>query len=296
MANSDLEAMAKTLEGSGLYRVLRKLVAPQLSPPTGKKGDKIAVFVDVETTGLDPAKDEIIELGIVKFSYSPDGEVNGVIDSIGQLRQPSFPIPELATSITGITNEMVVDHQIDEAEINQLVDDADLVIAHNAAFDRRFLERLIPLFMIKPWACSMSEVDWVANGYEGTKLAYLAAEAGFFFDRHRAENDCLAAIELLSRTLPNGNETGLSAMLRNARKATWRIWAEGAPFECKDALKARGYRWNSDDNSQPRAWYVDVYEDAKESELSYLIKEIYRTDRQLASKRITAFERYSDRI
>ena len=78
---------------------------------------------------------------------------------------------------------------------------AHLVIAHNAAFDRKFLELFCEVFTTQAWACSMSQVDWAAEGYEGTKLGYLAGAAGFFYERHRATHDCHAAIELLARPL-----------------------------------------------------------------------------------------------
>ena len=43
----------------------------------------------------------------------------------------------------------------------------------------------------------MSQVEWQSEGHEGVKLAWLAAGAGFFYDKHRAVNDCHAGIELL---------------------------------------------------------------------------------------------------
>ena len=61
-------------------------------------------------------------------------------------------------------------------------------------------------------------------------------------------------------------------------------------------MKARGYRWNGDDNGKPRAWFVDVLDDQKDSELDYLWREIYERQVELSVTRITAFDRYSDRI
>lgn len=53
-----------------------------------------------------------------------------------------------------------------------------IVIAHNAAFDRPFCERIWPIFAAKPWACSLREVGWKAEGFEGTKLRDIAAGHG----------------------------------------------------------------------------------------------------------------------
>lgn len=293
---ADLEKLAEVLEESGDYRVLRRLKPrPRAEAPPSEE-TRLGLFVDVETTGLDPEKDEIIELAMLPFRYSLSGAVIETLDAFDRLRQPSTPVPPVVTALTGITDEMVAGQKIDPGEISEFAAPADLVIAHNAAFDRRFLERFCPTFCEKPWACSMAEIDWSAEGFEGTKLVYLAAGHGFFYDRHRAANDCLAAVELLSRTLPRSGVGGLASLLERARQPTWRIWAANSPFESKDTLKARGYRWNGDDNDRPRAWYVDVAHDQKDAELEYLWREIYKRKVDLNVTRITAFNRYSDRI
>lgn len=172
---------------------------------------------------------------------------------------------------------------------------AALVIAHNAAFDRRFLERFCEAFRTKPWACSMSQVDWAAEGYESAKLAWLAAGAGSFYDRHRAVNDCAAAIDLLALDLPRSGGPALEALLERARTPTWRIWAENAPFAMKDRLKARGYRWNGDDAVPPRCWRIDVADADKAAELIFLRTEIYGGDIDLMARRIDAYDRFSER-
>jgi DNA polymerase-3 subunit epsilon len=164
---------------------------------------------------------------------------------------------------------MVEGRTIDAQAVATFAAPAALVIAHNAAFDRKFLERYSEVFNTKPWACSMSEVDWGAEGYEGAKLAYLAASAGFFYERHRATHDCLAVLELLARVHPASGRTGLAQLLDRARTPTWRVWAENSPFDLKDLLKARGYRWNAEAGGSPRAWYIDVAESAREAEIAF---------------------------
>lgn len=290
-----LETLAASLEASGSYRVLRKLEPrPRVQPPEGAKLRR-GLFVDVETTGLDTARCEIIELAMVPFTYGVDGQIYDVGEPFNQLREPSQPIPPEVSAITGLTDEMVAGKHIDPAEVAAFAAPAALVVAHNAAFDRRVLERFCEVFTTKPWACSMSQVNWAEEGFEGVKLAYLAAGAGFFYDKHRAVHDCLAAIELLGRPLPRSGRPTLQQLLEQARTTSWRIWAENSPFEFKDALKARGYRWNGEAGGGPRAWYVDVSEAEREAEIAYLRTDIYRGEIDLLTRRIDAHDRFSDR-
>ena len=59
-------------------------------------------------------------------------------------------------------------------------------------------------------------------------------------------------------------------LLEQARKRTMRVWAEQAPFDLKDALKRRGYRWSDGTDGRPRSWYVDVDESRLEDEIAFL--------------------------
>lgn len=294
-AAPDLADLANLLSASDDYRVQRRLKPrSSVTPPDGTP-TKTALIIDVETTGLDLQKDEIIELAMISFTYSLDGRVFEIGETFHRFQEPSAPISPEITRITGITNAMVAGHTIDVAEVAAFAGPAALVIAHNAGFDRRFAERLSDVFTTKAWACSMSQIDWAAEGFEGTKLHYLAAGAGFFYDRHRAEHDCRAVIELLASDLPVSNRAALAILLDRARQPTWRIWAENSPYDLKDSLKARGYRWNGDGNPNPRAWYVDVDNARREAEISFLRKEIYLRDVELLVHRMDAYNRFSDR-
>lgn len=288
--------MAAALEASGRYRVLRKLEPVETLPAPHGSSLRHGLFVDVETTGLDPDHDEVIEIALVPFVYGVDGVIYETLPSYQSFAEPSAPLSAEITRITGITDDMVAGQAIDLGAVEAMAAAADLVVAHNAAFDRRFAERLTPAFEARPWACSMSQIDWAGEGYEGTKLAYLAASAGFFYDGHRAQNDCLAAIELLRRPLRSSGLPAMAQLLERARRPSWRIWAENSPFEFKDALKRRGYRWNADAGPAPRSWYIDVEDEAREAELAYLQAEIYQREVDLTVHAVTAHNRFSGRI
>jgi DNA polymerase-3 subunit epsilon len=292
-----LESMAEALEASGAYRVLRRIAAASSDAPrlVPRPGARLAVFLDLETTGLDPRGAEVIELAMTPFLYDQEGRVLTVGASFQAFNEPSAPIPEEVTAITGITDDMVRGARIDPGAVAGFLADAALVIAHNAGFDRVFAEKLDPVFAQKPWACSMSQIDWRAEGLDGRKLDYLAFKSGLFYDGHRAENDCLAAIELLSRPLPRSGRPALLALLERARRPTVQIFAEGAPFDLKEVLKARGYRWNGEANGRPRAWWTEADEGDLETEIAFLEAEIYHRPSEALVRRVSAWERFSDR-
>lgn len=287
------EMMAEALATTGDYRVLRRLRTPT---PLDRlpDGARLGIVLDVETTGIDAAADEIIELAMVPFAYTIDGQVLGTLAPFHSYRQPTTPIPAEITALTGISDEMVAGQAIDAEAVAAFIADAGIVIAHNARFDRRFVERSWSCFADIAWGCSMAQVDWRAEGFEGSKLGYLLAGIGFFNDGHRATDDCHATIALLGATLPSGS-TGLDALLRCARAPSWIIHAEHAPFERKDLLKRRGYRWSGNEGVPAKCWWREVPDDGMEKERSYLNDEIYGYEAEPIIRRVTAWERFSDR-
>jgi DNA polymerase-3 subunit epsilon len=293
--NEDTETLARRLEATGNYKVLRRLIPRQPTPTPEGRDSKVAIIVDFETTGLDPVKDEILEVAMVKFRYSNGGEVDGIIGIFQAFNQPSVLIPPEIVELTGITDAMVAGRSIDAAALESFVADANILIAHNAAFDRTFAERSWPFFEHKPWACSATGIEWQKYGFGGVKLPYLLTQSGFFHDAHRALDDCHATLEILARELPGTSTTALTVLLDRARRKTFRIWAEDAPFELKDALKRRRYRWNDGADGRPRSWHIDVQEDRLDVELHFLRQEIYQRDIDIDCREITALDRFSNR-
>lgn len=292
MTKKAAETLAVALEAHPDYRVLRRLDVTREWPAVSGSDVSQAVILDTETTGLDPATDKIIELALVKFEYSRAtceiGRVLGVYDG---LEDPGVTIPPESTAVHGITDEMVRGKRLDDTAIEHLLDGVGVVIAHNAEFDRPFVERRLPGFASRAWGCSLREVPWESVGIASAKLEYLAYRYGFFFDAHRAEIDCRALLEVLRQPMPDppgaalddgavpgkvaqrvgAGVMALKVLLESAREPSLRIWALASPFETKDVLKARGYRWDG----EKRVWYRDLTAAERETELSWLKETVY---------------------
>jgi len=294
MQNETNEALARRLEASGQYKVLRRIM-PHSVGFRPESGTKIGIVLDVETTGLDTVRDEIIELAMMKFAYSDDDRILGIVDTFQALQEPSSPIAPEITKLTRITEEMVTGQAIDPHAVERFVSDANIVIAHNAGFDRKFSERFWPLFAHKPWACSSSGIPWKEHGFASAKLEHLLAARGLFYDAHRATDDCYALVTLLNQELPDAATTALASLLERARRKTVRVWAQRAPFELKETLKRRNYRWNEGTDGRPTSWYRDIEEETLESELRFLESEIYQLDADIFRQEFTALDRYSNR-
>jgi DNA polymerase-3 subunit epsilon len=296
LENINLAEMAEVLAQSSDYRVLRRLVPRDNFAEVDGQEIRTGILLDVETTGLNTAQDEVIELAMVKFTYLPDDRVAAVTDVFSSFNEPSIPIPEEVVELTRITDEMVAGHRINPDEVASFVADAVITVAHNANFDRKFAERYWPVFERKPWACSATEVEWRKHGFDGSRLGYLLAGVGLFHQAHRAIDDCRALIEILSSEIPKLNRSAFSLLLERARRKTIRIWAEQSPFEMKDTLKKRGYRWSDGSDGRPRSWYVDVDEANQTAEIKFLREEIYLREVDPRFQLMNAKNRFSNRL
>jgi DNA polymerase-3 subunit epsilon len=152
-----------------------------------------------------------------------NGRIYKVLGSCEWFEDPGFLIPPEITNITGIADEMVAGHRIDDRAVDDLLGRVVLVIAHDADFDRRFLEKRLPVFATKHWACSRSDIDWKVEGIRSSALEFVAYSLGFFHDAHRAANDRRATLHALAQSLPGTGRLALQALLERARLPTWRL-------------------------------------------------------------------------
>jgi len=272
------EAMAQALDQHPDYKVLRRLVTKKEFHPTAP-GQILqrGVVLDTETTGLSVDVDQVIELGMIVFEFDPvQGTIHRVVDVFDELEDPLRPIPPETTAIHHITDEMVRGKRIDDRKVEDIVNSASVVIAHNASFDRPFVEKRWPVFEGKQWACSIRDIDWKSEGVSSAKLEFLLQTQGIFYEAHRAETDCWALLELLSVVLPQSQQPAMLTLLESLNQPQIRLFATGSPFDSKDALKTRGYRWAP----EIKCWWRSLSSDkALQEELDWLKRKVYQGKR-----------------
>lgn len=280
------------------YQVLRRVETklPQKSVTDSKQF--IATIIDLETMGLNPKTDEIIELGLLSFSFSTGDGILAITESYNELNDPGRPIPAEVTKVTGITNEDVKGKTIDWDFVSQALKKSQLIICHNSGFDRNFLELQTPEPIAEHvktqlFACTHRDIDWKERGIESSKLDYINWKLGYFYEGHRALNDCWATLNVLIHS-----EGAFEELKANVRKKETLLCAINAPFEKKDLLKERLYRWSDGSAELPKSWWIMVDNAVLADEKNWLDEVIYGVSGKsdsIPKIEITARKRYSYR-
>ena len=195
------------------------------------------LILDTETTGLDENEDEIIEIGCILFHVS----------SKSVLSQVSFLFPvstNEAEHVNGISAEVTNITQPWEDGLNfflKLVDYSDLIVAHNADFDKKWFGKGRLPKLDKRWICSLEDINWTFQ--KSLKLRPSVTDLALSFsipvwNLHRALSDCFYISEVFKKC-ENLEEILLKATEpRNLYKAL-------VSYEERELAKKAGFRWNS---------------------------------------------------
>lgn len=269
-SSPELAQLAQQLEASGRYQVLKKFEpVRQYLADTPPAACHLVCIIDTETTGLNTDSCEIIELGYQLVEFDSNGYFYKVVCAKNFLNEPEAEISAEVTQVTGLTLEDVKGHQIPWEEVAADMAQVQLCIAHNAGFDRPILERYHACFVEKVWGCSASQIDWFHLAKVGSRSQeFLCWKVGhFYYEAHRALDDVQALTQLLSQPISDNAQPALSFLLKTVRQQKVMIKATGAPFDLKDDLKQRGYRWQP----QQRVWQKVFDAAEQEAELAWLL-------------------------
>lgn len=276
--------------GSSNIRILREVVDVRqfVRQKVPVEPVRQIALIDVECTGLDPLVDQIIDLAYIVIALDDADDIVGIVCAEQALCDPMMPIPPRVSLLTGLTDEIVANKAIDLDRVEWDLQAVDVFVAHNCAYDLSFVGQLLPFTQAAPWACSLSDFDWLRGaGLSAKALGHLLMEIGFYHDGHRAMADVVALLHILSYRLENGR-TVLSCLLENAEQDTFRVEAVGAPHSSRFQLKARGYRWDP----KTKLWWKEIAEAELEDEELWLARNVVPHGPSPRLTRITWRERH----
>lgn len=195
------------------------------------------IGLDLETTGLSPLVDKIIEISAVKLT--PGG-----IDYFDQLIDPVCDIPQKTIDIHGITNDMVKGSpKIEDVLPDFFKFTAGLpLVAHNAQFDLGFL-----VFNLHKQDlgvenhevyCSCKYARSSLKNRESYKLSALASELGVNLENaHRALDDAIAGLEVFAHSLQERNNREEKLGLSTARIFELKDFTHPENMELQDHIR-----------------------------------------------------------
>jgi len=162
----------------------------------------VFVFLDTETTGDAPYRDKIIELSAIKTKGDE------IIEEFDELIDPQMTIPEISTEITGITQDMVRGKPTFPKIADKFLEflGNEIMVAHNADFDRQFLNHELMLAgkstLSNAQFCTWKLSKRILPKQEKYSLEYLADSFGF--DKgsaHRALDDTKTSWQLFKKMI-----------------------------------------------------------------------------------------------
>ena len=173
--------------------------------------DDFVVF-DIETTGLSPVADEILEIGAVKVQK---GEITGYFS---EFVNPKRSIPDNITELTGITDEMVEEADYITGVLPRFLEFSEgaVLVAHNASFDTGFIREKSRRLGIEK---ALSYVDTVGlsrlllPGLSKYKLDSVAKALNVSLKHHhRAVDDAGCTAEIFVKLIPMLRERGINSL------------------------------------------------------------------------------------
>jgi len=212
--------------------------APEPAPePVAAAGaPQRLLILDTETTGLSPEQHQCIEVGAVLFSV-PDRSV---------LSQVSFLMPcqsNAAEAVNGIAPALTQRTQPWQAGLacfEAMVEAADLLLAHNAAFDKQWFGLGSLPALNKPWLCSMEDIRWPQDRQlrSTPSVRDLALAYGVpVWAAHRALTDCIYLAQVFERCVD------LEDLLVQAMEPR-RLYRARLSYEERHKAREAGFRWN----------------------------------------------------
>lgn len=197
----------------------------------------VYVALDLETTGLDPARDAIIEVGAIKFNS------RGELGTFSSMVNPGRPIPLKITQLTGITDRDVLTAPPFSAlreKLARFVGNA-IVVGHNVSFDLSFLHHQNCL-KNSPYIDTFELASILMPHESRYSLGKLMDSLGISFTtRHRALDDARASMQLFRALQERAADLPLKTLRTINRAARRSRWSLSVVFNEAERRQAHGF-------------------------------------------------------
>lgn len=297
--------MAKMLERD--LHVMKGLSYMGIKDPERREGARTAIVLDTETTGLNPEENKVIQLAMIKVLYDDEGIVEVTDDLFDQMEDPGAPLDPKITRLTGITDEQLRGKRIDKASISDFIKGADLIIAHNASFDRQFVEKAFKGcgFEDINWACSIRDVDWESRIAGSIKLELLNLDRGYVYPAHNAQADIRATSFILNQKFGQPT-TVMQDIIESLERRHVMVMATGLNYWANEALKKvaheplkkAGFKWSvgREGEAGEKCWWQIVSTPQEANDAARALREAFGGDVMLPIRRFTPLNSYSSRL
>ena len=213
----------------------------EISPAIQPEDDHLApartlLIVDTETTGLDPQLDHCLEVGVILFDV-PSRQV---------LAQQSFLLPVEANAAEAINHIPASATQLHQPwrqaldYLQSLLEVADVLVAHNAVFDRQWFGRGHLPATDKRWLCSMEDMRWPADRQLRSRPSVRDLALAYeipVWAAHRALTDCTYLVEVFRRC------DHLEQLIAHGLEPRQLMRAQ-VSYNDRHLARDAGFRWN----------------------------------------------------
>ncbi len=170
-------------------------------------------IVDIETTGLSPTANEIIEISALKVRG------NKIVEKFSTLVKPNGLINSYISSLTGITNSMVKDAPDIKSVLPKFQNflSSDCILGHNINFDLRFIQHNLAKHCELSLENSSMDTVRLARKYCPNLGSYKLANLAAHFDidakgHHRALKDCEMTFDVYNKIRESASNGQMSML------------------------------------------------------------------------------------
>lgn len=207
------------------------------------------VIIDTETTGLDPSKGKVLEVAAVLYNI-PTRSILAQLSTLCQaIDNPAYEINRIE-----VESLKRIPANIEFSGLNliaEMMNNAEAIIAHNAEFDKKWIETIPALYssaVSKKWICTRKDVVWPVRKGIPLNLIHICVDLGVpVVSAHRALSDCLLLVSALECI------EDIEFFLDKSGKGRITYHAN-VSYENRQIVKEAGFSWDN----EKKVWFAKL--------------------------------------